>query len=160
VWLGLYLLALALLSPSAVLLGLALWLWVQRKPRARLRWVVAGVLLLLSWAGLVLLWDLLVGQVRALRQALLALDRPDAWFSQVWPLWVEGTLLFPTIAGLLQLFWPKQPGRLVPAQAPTQPGLLEQPTQQLLKRVKRQATLPSPAVSPNPPHDSPSERSS
>jgi hypothetical protein len=60
-----------------VLLGLALWLWVQWKPRARLRWTVAGVLLLLSWAGLVVLWGTLVGQLLALRQAVLALDGPD-----------------------------------------------------------------------------------
>src|SRR5579871_7050970 len=76
-WLSLFLVALALLSPSGVLLGLALWLWVQWKPRARLRWTVAGVLLVLSWAGLVVLWGTLVEQLLALRQAVLAFDGPD-----------------------------------------------------------------------------------
>jgi hypothetical protein len=121
---------------------------------------VAGVLLLLNWAGLVLLWDLVVGQLLALRQALLALDGPEVWFPHVWPIWVEGTLLFPTIAGLIQLFRPKQPGQPAPAQAPAQLARPAHPTQQRLKRGKRQATLPSPAVRPDPPHDSPSQRSS
>lgn len=42
-----------------VWVGLALWLWLHWKPQARLRWVLAGVLLLFSWAGLVLLWGTL-----------------------------------------------------------------------------------------------------
>ena len=44
-WVGLTLLVFALLSPSAVLVGLARWLWLHWKPQARWRWVVAGLLL-------------------------------------------------------------------------------------------------------------------
>lgn len=160
IWVSLFLVALALLSPSGVLLGLALWFWVQWKPHARRRWAVAGVLLLLSWGSLGLLWGLLVGQVLALRQAVLALDGPDVLFTRVWPIWAEGTLLFPTIAGLVYLFRPKKREVTVPERAPAQPALPEQPTKKLLKRVKRQATLPSPAVQPDLPQDSPSSRAS
>lgn len=46
VWVGLTLLVFTLLSPSAGLVGLALWLWLHGKPQARLRWVVAGLLVL------------------------------------------------------------------------------------------------------------------
>ena len=45
-WLSLTLLAFALLSPSTVLVGLALWLWLRWKPHAWLCWVIARVLLL------------------------------------------------------------------------------------------------------------------
>ncbi|HLW02740.1 MAG TPA: hypothetical protein VKT82_29060 [Ktedonobacterales bacterium] len=159
-WLSLFLVALALLSPSGVLLGLALWLWVQWKPRARLRWTVAGVLLVLSWAGLVVLWGTLVEQLLALRQAVLAFDGPDVLFARAWPIWVEGTLLFPTIAGLVHLFRPTKRKVTMPEQTPAQPTLPEQPTQQVLKQGKRQATLPSPAVQPHPPANAPSSRAS
>ena len=49
------LLVLVLLSPSTVLVGLALWLWLHWKPRGWWHWVVSGAFLLDSWAGLVLL---------------------------------------------------------------------------------------------------------
>jgi hypothetical protein len=80
-WLSLFLAALALLSPSGVLLGLALWFWVQREPHARFHWTIAGVLLILSWGGLVLLWNLLMEHLLALRQAVLALAGPDVLFA-------------------------------------------------------------------------------
>jgi hypothetical protein len=50
--------------------GLALWLWRHGKPKARLRWVMAGLLLLGSWAGLVLLWGTLAGQLVGRREAI------------------------------------------------------------------------------------------
>ena len=67
-WLGLTLFVFALLSPSAVLIGLALWLhW---KPAARLRWIVTGLLLVARWAGLGLLWGTLADQFVALREGI------------------------------------------------------------------------------------------
>jgi len=42
-WVGFTLLVFALLSPSAVVVGLALWLWLHWKPQARWRWMVAGL---------------------------------------------------------------------------------------------------------------------
>lgn len=159
-WLGLFLVALALLSPSGVLLGLALWLWVQWKPHARLRWVVAGLLLLLSWGGLFLLWGTLVRQLLALRQAVLAQGGPDILFARAWPLWAEGTLLFPTIAGLIHLFRPKKRELIASEQAPAQPALPAHPAQPHLTDSQRQRTLPSPAVQPDSPQDPSSSRAS
>lgn len=153
-WLGLTLLVLALLSPSAVLVGLALWFGLLWKAHGWWRWVVAGVLLLGSWAGLVLLWDLLAGQLVALREAITGYTGIDTLLTRALPVWGEGTLLGPTIAGLMQLF---RPPRLVRPQ-PAQPALSEQPTQ-TLKGVQRRLTLPSPAVTPGPPPDASSEPS-
>src|SRR5215472_1818478 len=114
VWVGVFFLAMTLVSPSAVLVGLALWLWLRRKLPARWRWVVVGGLLLVSWAGLVLLWGLLAGQLLALRQAVLGQASLSVLGLQVLPIWGEGTLLGPTIAGLLPFFLPGKPGWLVP----------------------------------------------
>lgn len=161
-WLGLALLALVLLSPPAVLLGLVLWLWVRWKHNARLRLAVAGILLLLSWGGLILLWGTLVGQLLALRQVVLGLAGPDVVFARVWPIWVEGILLFPTIAGLIQLFRPTKPGRSIPAQQAATPGsaLGQAPAAQAqLAGKARQLTMTRPALSPDQAHDSLPKRS-
>ena len=153
-WVGLTLAVFALLSPSAVLVGLALWLWLHWKPRARLRWVMAGVLLLGSGAGLVLLWDTLAGQLVALREAITSFTGVGALLTRALPVWGAGTLLFPTIAGLVQLFRPQQPNRPPPAHPSAQPSLPAQPTQAQLSGAARRLTLPSPAVRENPPQDS------
>ena len=47
-WVGLTLVVFLFLSPSAVLVGLVLWLWLHWKPRGWWQWVVSGVLLLSS----------------------------------------------------------------------------------------------------------------
>ena len=156
-WLGLTLLVLALLSPSAVLVGLALWLWLHWKPRGWWHWVVSGVLLLGSWAGLVLLWDTLAGQLVALREAITGYTGIGALLTRALPVWSEGTLLGPTIAGVVQLF---RPPRLVRPQ-PAQPARLAHPKQPPLRDITQQRTLPSPVVTPDPspPPDAPSEPS-
>ena len=136
-WLGLALVVFALLSPPAVVVGLALWLWLRWKPRARWRWVVAGVLLLASWAGLVLLWDTLAGQLVVLREAITGYTGVNTVLARALPVWGVGTLLGPTIAGLVQLFRPQKPVK---------------PAQQL-NGVARRLTLPSPAVRPDQPPD-------
>ncbi len=153
VWLGLALLVFALLSPSAVLVGLALWLWLHWKRQARWRWVVAGVLLLGSWVGLVLLWGLLAGQFVALREAITGQIGIGAILTRALPVWGEGTLLGPTIAGLVQLFRPHKPVRQAPIYQPAQPALPEQPAQPQLDGGARRLTLPSPAVRPDLPPD-------
>jgi hypothetical protein len=81
-------------------------------------------------------------------------------FARLWPIWAEGTLLFPTIAGLVHLFRPKKREVKMTEQAPAPPALSEHPTQKLVKRMKRQATLPSPAVGFDLPQDSSSSRAS
>lgn len=90
-WLGLAMLVFTLLSPSAVLVGLALWLHWQRQ--VRWRWVVAGQLLVASWAGLVLLWGTLAGQFVALSEAITGYTGLGALLMRSSPVWGEGTLL-------------------------------------------------------------------
>src|SRR5690348_16755922 len=97
-WVGLTLVVFLFLSPSAVLVGLALWLGLLWKARGWWRWVVAGALLVGSWAGLVLLWDLLAGQLVALREAIIGYTGVDTLLTRALPVWGEGTLLGPTIA--------------------------------------------------------------
>ena len=152
-WVGLTLLVFALLSPSAVLIGLALWLWLHWKPQARLRWIVAGLLLLGSWAGLVLLWEVLADQLVALRDAITGYTGIGTLVTRTLPVWGEGTLLGPTIAGIVQLFRPQRPIRPAPAQQPAQPTLPEQPMQPQLSGIARRLTLSSPAVRPDQPPD-------
>lgn len=147
-WLGLALLVFTLLSPSAVLVGLALWLWLHWQRQARWRWVVAGLLLVASWAGLVLLWGTLAGQIVALREASTGYTGLGVLLTRALPVWGEATLLGPTIAGLVQLFRPQKPVKPVPAQQPAQPALPEQQTQPQLNGVARRLTLPSPVVRP------------
>ena len=115
------------LSPSAVLVGLALWLHWQRQ--ARWRWIVAGLLLLGSWAGLVLLWEVLADQLVALREAITSFTGVGTLLMRALLVWGEGTLLGPTIAGLVHLFRPQKPNRSALAQQPAQPALPEQPAQ-------------------------------
>lgn len=158
-WLSLTLLVFALLSPSAVLVGLALWLWLHWTPRARLRWVVACVLLVASWAGLVLLWDTLASQLVALREALTGYTGMGTLLTRALPVWGTGTLLGPTIAGLVQLFRPQKPNRPAPVQQPVQPAVPEKPMQTQLSGVARRLTLPSPAVRPDPLQESPKRAS-
>lgn len=158
-WIGLTLVAFALVSPSAVLVGLALWLWLHWKPQARRRWVLAGLLLLGSWAGLVLLWGTLAGQIVALREAITGSTGVGTLLARALPVWGEGTLLGPTIAGLMQLFRPYKPVSPASAPQPSQSALPEQPTQTQLRRVARRLTLPSPGLKPDPPQEAP-ERSS
>src|SRR5689334_19813114 len=99
-WVGLTLVVFTFLSPSAVLVGLALWLGLHWKARGWWRWVVASLLLLGSWAGLVLLWDTLAGQLVALREAITGQAGVGIIFTRALPVWGEGTLLGPTIAGV------------------------------------------------------------
>ena len=148
-WLSLTLLVFALLSPSAVLVGLALWLWLHWTPKARLRWVVAGVLLVASWVGLVLLWDTLASQLVALREAITGYTGMGTLLTRALPVWGEGTLLGPTIAGIVQFFRPQKPTRPAPVQQSAQPALPEQPTQPPLSGAAKRLTLPSPAVRPD-----------
>ena len=155
IWLGVLLVLLALLSPAAVLVGLVLWLSLHWKAQAQWRWAVAGMLLFLSWAGLVLLWDTLAGQLVALREAITGQAGIETLLTRVLPVWSEGTLLGPTIAGLVQLF---RPPRLV-RQQPAQPARSAHPKQPPLRDVAQQRTLPSPAVKADPPPDAPSEPS-
>ena len=155
-WLGLALLVFALLSPSAVVVGLALWLWLHWQRQARWRWIVAGLLLVASWAGLVLLWGTLAGQLVALREAITGYSGIQTLLAHTVPVWGEGTLLGPTIAGMVQLFRPQQSAQ--PASA--QPALPEQPTQTPLNGATKRLTLPSPAVRPEPPQDSSSSLAS
>ena len=153
-WVILTLLVFALLSPSAVLVGLALWLWLHWRAQARLRWAVAGLLLVASWAGLVLLWGIVADQFVALREAITGHAGLDTLLTRVLPVWGEGTLLGPTIAGLMQLFRPQKFRRPVSVQQPAQPALPEQPTQKRISGVARRLTLPSPAVKTDQPDDS------
>ena len=155
-WLGLTLLVLAFLSPSAVLVGVALWFGLLWKAHGWWRWVVAGMLLLGSWAGLVLMWDTLAGQLVALREAITGYTGLDTLLTRALPVWGEGTLLGPTIARLVQLF---RPPRLTRHQ-PARPARSAQPAQTPLRGVQRRLTLPSPAVRPDPPPDAPTEPSS
>lgn len=117
--------------------------------------MIAGLLLVASWAGLVLLWDTLAAQLVALREAIIGYTGMDTLLTRALPVCGEGTLLGPTIAGIVQLF---RPPRLVRPQ-PAKPALSEQPTQ-TLRGVQRRLTLPSPAVTPDPPTEGPSEQSS
>jgi hypothetical protein len=146
-WLGLALLVFALLSPSAVLVGLALWLWLHWQRKARWRWIVAGLLLVASWAGLVLLWGTLAAQLVALREAITSSARVGTLLTRALPVWGEGTLLGPTIAGLVQLFRPQSPIWPARVQHPPQPALPEQPAGPTsLHGVAQRLTLPGPAV--------------
>ena len=158
-WLGLALLVFALLSPSAVLVGLALWLWLHWKQQARWPWIVAGLLLVASWAGLVLLWDSLADQLVALREAITGQAGLGILLTRALPVWGEGTLFGPTIAGIVQLFRPQKPNKPAFAQQPAQPAVPEQPTQTQLSGVAQRLTLPSPAVRPDQPPDA-SQRAS
>ena len=145
-WVGLTLAVFLVLSPSAVLVGQVLWLWLHWKPRGWWQWVVSGVLLLGSWAGLVLLWDTLAGQLVALREAVTGYTGLVTLLTRALPVWGEGTLLGPTVAGLVQLFRPQKPNRSALAQQPAQPALPAQPMQPQLSGVAQRLTLPSPAV--------------
>lgn len=156
-WVGLALLVFALLSPPAVVVGLALWLWLHWKRQARLRWLVAGLLLVASWAGLVLLWDVLADQLVALREAITSFTGAGTLLTRALPIWGEGTLLGPTIAGLVQLFRPQQIIQPARVQHPPRPALSEQPAgPPSLHGVAQRLTLPSPAVKPNDPPQEPS----
>ena len=148
-WVGLTLLVFALLSSPAVLVGLVLWLWLHWKPHARWRWVVMGLLLLVSWVGLVLLWGILAGQFVALREAITGHTGVGTLLTRALPVWGEGTLLGPTVAGIVQLFRPRRPVR----PTFTQPALPEQPSQTQIRGAAKQLTLPGPAVRPEPPQD-------
>jgi hypothetical protein len=160
-WLGLTLLVFALLSPSAVLISLVLWLWLHWKRQARWRWIVAGLLLLASWAGLVLLWDTLAGQLVALREAITGQAGMRAILTRALPMWGEGTLLFPTIAGLVQLFRPQPLVRPARVQPQAQPALPAEPTAPpSLTDGAQRRTLPSPAVKRDPPQDAPAQLAS
>ena len=150
-WLGLALVGFALLSPSAVVVGLALWLWLHWQRHARWRWVIDGMLLVASWAEVVLLWDTLAGQLVALREAITGSTGLGTLLMRALPVWGEGALLGPTIADVVQPF---RPLRLVKYQ-PAWLARSEQPAQTHLKGVQRQLTLPSPAVRPDPPPDAP-----
>jgi hypothetical protein len=150
VWLSLALLVFALLSPSAALVGLALWLWLHWKRQAQWRWFLAGLLLVASWAGLVLLWGTLADQLVALREAITDQAGPGTLLMRALPVWGEGTLLGPTIAGLVQLFRPQPHVRPAPKQQSSQPALPEQPAApKPLSGVAQRLTLPSPAVKPD-----------
>lgn len=151
-WLGLALLGFALLSPPAMVVGLALWLWLHWQ-QAWWRWVVAGLLLVVSWAGLVLMWGTLAAQIVALREAITGNTGLGTLLTRALPVWSEGTLLGPTIAGLIQLFRPQKPNNPVRAQQPAQPAVPAQPTQPQLNGVSRRLTLPRPAVRPDQPPD-------
>jgi hypothetical protein len=153
VWLGRALAGFMLLSPPAVLVGLGLWLWLHWKPQARRRWVIAGLLLLASWAGLVLLWGMLAGQLVALREAITEYTGAGTLLTRALPVWGEGTLLGPTIAGLVQLFRP-QPLARPAAQQPSQPALPAEPAApKSLSDIAQRLTLPSPAVKPDAPQE-------
>ena len=119
-------------------------------------WVAAGLLLLLSWVGLVLLWGTRAGQLVALREAITGHTEVGALLTRALSVWGAGTLLGPSNAGLVHLFRPHKP--VQPASA--QPALPEQPTQPQLRGVTRRLTLPSPAVKPDPPQDASSELAS
>ena len=152
-WVGFTLLVFALLSPSAVLVGLVLWLWLHWKRQTRWRWVVAGLLLVAGWAGVMLLWDTLANQLVALREAITGYSGMGTLLTRALPIWGEGTLLGPTIAGLVQLFRPQKPNKPAPAQQPALPALPAQPAQPQLSGIARRLTLPSPAVKPDQPPD-------
>lgn len=152
-WLGLALVGFALLSPPAVVVGLALWLWLHWQRHARWRWIVAGLLFVASWAGVVLLWSTLAAQIVALREAITEYTGMGTLLTRALPVWGEGTLLGPTIAGIVQFFRPQKPNRPEPAQHPAQPAVPEQPTQPQFNGVGRRLTLPRPAVRPDQPPD-------
>lgn len=152
-WVGLTLLVFALLSPSAMLVGLAMWMWLHWKRQERGAGSSRALLLLGSWAGLVLLWGTLAAQIVALRDAITRDTEEGTLLARTLLAWGEGTLLGPTIAGIVQLFRPQRPIRPAPAQQPAQPTLPAQPTQTQLSGVARRLTLPSPAVRPDQPPD-------
>lgn len=85
--------------------------------------MVAGLLLLGSWAWLVLLWGTLATQLVALREALTTYTGVDTLLMRALPVWGEGTLLGPTIAGVVPFFRPprlrrRRPARVVLSQQP------------------------------------------
>ena len=125
------------------------------KRHVRWRWVVAGLHLVASWAGLGLLWSTLAAQIVALREAITGFTGAGTLLMRALPVWGEGTLLGPTIAGLVQLFRPPSLVR----RPPTRPARSEQPTETPLRGVQRWRTQPSPAIMPDPPPDAPAEPS-
>ena len=126
----------------------------------RLCWLIVCLLLLGRWAGLVLLWGTLAGQLIALREAITGYTGVGALLARALPVWGEGTLLGPSNAGLVQLFRPQKPVNPAPTQQPAQPALPEHPTQPPLSGRARRLTLPCPTVKPDPPQDSPSSLAS
>lgn len=156
-WLGLALVVFALLSPPAIVVGLALWLWLHWKRHVRWRWIVAGLLLVASWAGVVLLWDTLAGQLVALREAITGYTGLGALLARALPVWGEGTLLGPTIAGLVQVFRPQPLARPARVQPPAPSALPAEPAAPTpLTEVAERLTLPTPAVRPDEsPQDTP-----
>lgn len=68
---------------------------------------------------------MLAVQFVALREAITGYTGVGTLLTRALPVWGEGTLLGPTIAGVVQLFRPPQPVR----QQPAKPALPEQPAQ-------------------------------
>ena len=115
----------------------------------------SGVLLVASWAGLVLLWGTLAGQFVALREAITGYTGVGMLLARALPVWGEGMLLGPTVAGLVQWFRPQPLVRPVLKQQP-QPALPADPAAtKPLSNATQRLTLPSPAMRPDPPQELP-----
>lgn len=102
-------------------------------------------------------WSGLSRAVSSSRYARRSPARPGSLLARTLPIWGEGTLLGPTIAGLVHLFRPQPLVQPAPKQYPHQPALptdlaVSKPLSDLAQRL----TLPSPAVMPgDPPPDAP-----
>ena len=105
---------------------------------------------------------MLAGQLVTLREAITGQTGMGTILTRALPVWGEGTLLGPTIAGLVQLFRPQPIARPAPKLYPHQPALPADPAaSKPLSDVAQRLTLPSPAVTPgDPPPDAPPARAS
>ncbi|HEY7125475.1 MAG TPA: hypothetical protein VH540_16085 [Ktedonobacterales bacterium] len=139
-WLGFFLLALALLTPPGVIVGLALWFWIHWKKGMRTRWFIVGGLAVAGWVGLVLLMDMVVNQITDLRADTALFSDLGQLTVRLLPLWFEGLLLAPTFACLIELFHPattlrsSPPGEARPKQQQLPPGA--QPRQKRLPAAR------------------------
>ncbi len=126
-WLGCFLVALALLTPPGAFVGLALWFWIHWKKKARTRWFIVGGLAVAGWVALSFLLDTVVHQITQLRADGALFNDLGQLPGKLLPLWLEGLLLAPTFACLIEVFHPATTLRSAPVReaGPKQPQLQE-----------------------------------
>ena len=120
-WLGFFLLAMVLITPPGAVAGLALWFWAHWKKGARIRWLAICGLAIAGLVGLALLLPSHADQIIHLRQALFAFSGVGKLIMSLLPLWVEGLLLAPAIAFLIELFHPATSFRTILVRQPRPP---------------------------------------
>lgn len=143
-WLGFFLLVLSLLTPPGAIVGLGLWFWIHWKKGARTRWLIVGGLAVAGWVALAFLMETIVNQITQLRADDSLFNDLGQLTVKLLPLWLDGLLLAPTFACLIELFHPATTLRSFPARDARPQQQLEESAQARQKRL----SAPAPGKAP------------